>query len=233
MKKALVIIIGIMSIANMAYSQPPGAKVSKIKVVNISSYPLDVICERTENSIADTVCANLFCWDICYVPEISVSGIVAITAGALSNNFSGYYYVYGSTGTSVISYCFYDNNNMIDSACVIIMYGPNSPDDSVYATVNVGALVGIDAPTRENEIVDIYPNPASANATLEYSLARGSGSASIVVRNLLGAEIMDLQLKGATGKAIFPVNSMKNGVYFYSLVVDGQIQSTQKLVVNK
>ncbi|HIA12537.1 MAG TPA: T9SS type A sorting domain-containing protein [Flavobacteriales bacterium] len=232
MKNAIVILIGIMFVTSATYSQIPGAKVSHIDVFNISGYSLDVICQRTEVSVV-SASVNYFCWDQCFIPSVSTSGIVTIGPGALSQNFIGDYNPSGSTGTSLIAYCFYDNNNMIDSACVIIMYGPNSPDDSLYASVNVGALVGVeDGPARISEIVDIYPNPASSNATVEYSLATGgSGSAFIVVRNLLGATVMDMQLRGSTGKAIFPVNSMKSGVYFYSLVVDGQIQSTQKLVV--
>ena len=234
MKKVVVIILGILTFTNAVYSQLPGGKVSYIKVVNISAYQVDVSCERTENSIADTLCENVFCWGICYTPQVSVSTeIISIGAGATSNDFSGHYYLKGSTGTSVISYCFYISTDTLDSACVTIMYSPNSPDDSIYTTVNIGALVGIDGLARENEIIDIYPNPAITNATVEYSLARGSRSASIVVRNLLGAEIMDIQLKGSTGTAILPVHNMDNGVYFYSLVVDGQVRSAQKLVVKK
>ena len=234
MKKLIVLLLGIGSIAGIAYAQNPGDKKSHNEVVNVSNIPLNVICERTEKSIADSS-INYFCWDVCFIPSVSVSGIVVIQPGVTSQNHIGYYNAKGGTGVSTISYCFYDNDNPIDSACVIILYSPESPDDSVYATVNVGTLVGVDdyGSMRENRILDIYPNPANTNTTLAYSLENGSGSAKIVVRNVLGSEMMEVWLKGSTGKVIFPVSQMNSGIYFYSLVVDGQVQSTQKLIVKK
>ncbi|PCH96642.1 MAG: hypothetical protein COB85_03350 [Bacteroidetes bacterium] len=232
MKKTLALLMGIGTVVSIAFAQNPGDKKSHVLVTNVSNIALNVICERTENSLADSS-INYFCWDVCFIPSVSVSGVVEILPGTTSPNHIGYYNAGGGTGVSTISYCFYDNDNPIDSACVIILYTPESPDDSVYASVDVGLLVGLDeyGNVRQNKILDIYPNPAKTNATVSYSLENGSRSAHIVVRNLLGEEVMEVPLKGSTGKVIFPVSQLNSGLYFYSMVVNGQVESTQRLVV--
>ena len=82
-----------------------------------------------------------------------------------------------------------------------------------------------------NADVTIYPNPAREWITVEYSLDN-SNDAWFVLRNMLGATALKINLSGTKGKIKIPAVDFNPGVYFYSLIVDNVVASTNKLVID-
>lgn len=80
--------------------------------------------------------------------------------------------------------------------------------------------------------IEAYPNPANANATINYSLPSSFRSGKIAIRNMIGKTIKTISISGnSTGKQSFSTSELPNGVYFYSIIGDGKTLSTKKLVV--
>lgn len=76
------------------------------------------------------------------------------------------------------------------------------------------------------------PIPASTNTTISYSIPEKYTSARIIVKNTLGSVVKAMNVPtGKSGKVNMDVSNLNSGVYFYSIIADGQTLSTKKLVV--
>lgn len=92
--------------------------------------------------------------------------------------------------------------------------------------------------TKENLIKKIrfdkaYPNPATTNIQIEYSIPVETTSAKIIIRNLVGDVVIETPLKELQGKANISVADLESGVYFYSLLLNESTLTTRKLIINK
>ena len=115
---ALIIMIGLLPAfyGSQVQAQKGGTKVSHIGVVNLGSDSINVICLRLEDNIVDTS-QNYFCWDECFIPSVSLSGIVRIGPGDTVANFIGDYEYEGGDALndpSTITYRFYVAENPTD-----------------------------------------------------------------------------------------------------------------------
>lgn len=222
---------------NQVQAQKVFVKVSHINVVNIGLDSINVICQRIEGAIIDTS-ENYFCWDECFIPAVSTSGIVRIGPGDTVTNFIGDYKIKGGqalTDPSTISYRFYVLENPGDSASLTISYGPSNAEEANYGTVAIGALpLGVEdiLAKNKNAILNLYPNPAETFVAIDYTLKHGAKDGAVVLRNILGESVYTSGIFGAFGKTLVPVEQLNNGVYFCTIVVEGEVQQTKRLVVN-
>lgn len=110
-----------------------------------------------------------------------------------------------------------------------------------YKTPLIHMIIG-DASTRSlsEEIavassLNAYPNPATDNATISYSLNK-SGNVSIVITDLMGRVVMNMEEGNQNAGVNYTVSvntaNLANGTYFYTLNVNGEKQ-TKKFVVSK
>ncbi len=109
-----------------------------------------------------------------------------------------------------------------------------------YRTPLIRLLVSETAGVKD-DVADLtssfnaYPNPASNNATISYTLNK-SGNVRIVVTDIMGREVMNMnqgsQVAGGTYTVNMNTANLSNGTYFYTLSVNGERQ-TKKLVINK
>jgi hypothetical protein len=78
-----------------------------------------------------------------------------------------------------------------------------------------------------------YPNPAQEQVFIPYSLPAGSRQAKVVLRDITGREVSSYAVKQKQGN--LPVNVIKlpQGIYLYTLEVDGKPIATKKLAVMK
>lgn len=87
---------------------------------------------------------------------------------------------------------------------------------------------------EENSVVEAfsnaYPMPANSVVNIDYSFS-SSVNAMIAVYNMMGQEVMRSDVSGMSGKATLNVGDLTDGVYFYSLVVNGVVERSNKLVV--
>jgi len=103
-----------------------------------------------------------------------------------------------------------------------------------YEYHNLSHEVVIGVPTRFN-LSQNYPNPFNPNTVISYQLAVSS-FASLKIYDALGKEITTIvnQLQDAGYYEIdFNGSSFASGVYFYKLVVDGNIIDTKRMVLLK
>ncbi len=137
----------------------------------------------------------------------------------------------------------------------LIVFTPGLPASASYAwggrfymsdycdgkTPLIHMVVG-DASTRSlsEEIavatsLNAYPNPATDNATISYSLKK-AGNVSIVITDLMGRVVMNMEEGNQNAGVNYTVNvntaNLANGTYFYTLNVNGEKQ-TKKFVVSK
>ena len=83
------------------------------------------------------------------------------------------------------------------------------------------------------KVGNAYPNPAVTAANIDYQIADSKTSAKIVIHNLLGNKVMELPLEIGEMNVKISTDALDNGIYFYSLHIDGKRVATKKIVVKK
>jgi hypothetical protein len=79
-----------------------------------------------------------------------------------------------------------------------------------------------------------YPNPTSRVSVIAYSTEETSAQTSLVIHNLAGKQVkMFTGLRGGKGQLDVDTSDMEPGLYLYSLVVNGQVTLTKKMIVSK
>ena len=78
---------------------------------------------------------------------------------------------------------------------------------------------------------EAYPNPADLETKLNYSIAREITDAKIIIRSLLGLNVSETLIEQSTGTITIQTNELPSGIYFYSLLLNGDIVITRKLVI--
>lgn len=189
---------------------------------NISSSTKIVRVERIQNNLASGH-LNYFCWDECLSPNGNISGNDTIFAGATSTKFKAYLTPAGNMGTSTASYKFLDVNNPSDSIVqqFTFVISTSTSSDKTLAVRNV------------NELSVAYPNPAGTYTRIDYELSLSAKDAVIKIYNILGSEIRKIELANRQGTISIDTDSMTEGMYLYSLVVNGKTVSTKKFIVKK
>lgn len=190
--------------------------VTHLWVKNNSAHSLSVKAKKVEISLLANTNVT-FCWaGNCFPPTVFESPNGApIAAGAIDKEFSGHYAPSLQKGQTKVQWVFWDEADVANSVSVFVDY-------NTYPAGNE-ELSGA-------RITKAYPNPASSNVNISYTLSAGS-EGRIVVRNILGSEVRNEYVNAASGKVTFSVSDLSEGIYFYSLILNGQSTSTGKLIV--
>jgi len=104
--------------------------------------------------------------------------------------------------------------------------------------VSRGALSPVQANNLKAEsatwLGDNTPNPFNGSTNIEYSLPAGVTAASCQIYSLDGKLINAISLTPAAGKGQVRVGTgkMVSGMYIYSLIVNGKVADTKKMVVS-
>ncbi len=80
---------------------------------------------------------------------------------------------------------------------------------------------------------DPIPNPAGDFTTINYQVPADTQSAFIELYSITGALLKKLALDPSASSLMLNTSELQNGIYFYSLEVNGRIAKTNKLVVSK
>lgn len=191
--------------------------ISHVYATNVDNKDLEVKVRRIETHLPDET-LSYFCWAQCYLPATNVSPTaMTIVPGETNTFFSGDYEPSGVAGEATISYVFFDEGDLSNFSTINVTY--------------IASTVGIE----ENDLNEVYlsnayPNPASTTVSMDYDL-KDVNDAKLVVYNLLGGVVRDLQITDAIGKLKVNVTDLDDGIYFYSLLVKNETVRTQKLVV--
>jgi hypothetical protein len=90
-----------------------------------------------------------------------------------------------------------------------------------------------DKESCRNKLDQNFPNPCSATTTFTYTLVSG-GYVSIKVQDISGNEVLTLVSENQypdSYSVTFDVNSLSNGLYFYSLRIGDFLVEIKKFVV--
>jgi plastocyanin len=111
-----------------------------------------------------------------------------------------------------------------------------APGLGQYGSLNVVAATPtatLDARTAGIS-VNVYPNPSRGQVTVQFEQKQKlSADYKFRVSNIIGQEIRTIALKPELTSAGLPVDlsDLHAGVYFYSLLVDGKVTTTKRLVL--
>ncbi len=185
-------------------------------VTNTGSGTISVKVLRTQNDTAAGH-SSFFCWNTACFPATTNESpfFLNLNPGDIDTTLEAKLDPLGHAGQSVVTYCFYDMDNPSDSTCV---------------TFNFNATpVGIDE-IGSRALSVAYPNPADNYTVIGY--VAGSKNARLVVNNLLGATVKDINLAEKQSSYLLNTSDLRTGVYIYSLWLDGRMVASRKLVVN-
>jgi len=194
-----------------------------LDIKNNSANAITIVCQKTVISIPN----NLPSWagpSYCFAGNCySASSTLPSTAAILgagqefkwSNNdleaFSGYYVPAEVSGTSVVEYCFYDQNNPADASCVTVTYE-------------------ISNSTSVNEIgraSDFFPNPASDYTMINYTPKQNY---IFELVDVLGNKVKYIDLSYSGQESLY-VGELSKGIYFGSFIHNDKLVSIKKLIV--
>lgn len=162
---------------------------------------------------------NSFCWSNCYFPNVyyDTNGVYIRSGVTNKNSFFGEYNSMGNAGKTYVMYVFYNSTNPNDSVSYVVEY-------------YTGSGVGIKNIQPIKPEAKVFPNPAKDRITVDY-VVRSGVDASFQIKNLLGNVVYIQELSSSTGKLTVDISQLTNGVYFYTILVDGKAELTRKLVV--
>jgi len=87
--------------------------------------------------------------------------------------------------------------------------------------------------SKDITIHDVYPNPVSDWATIDYRIHNESLKAKVVIHNILGSPLSYHELPVFETKVKIQADELTSGVYFYTVYLDNVGVLTRKLVVRK
>ena len=162
---------------------------------------------------------NMICLDQCYAPGVTTTPVVAFAAGA-SKDFA-MHYMYSNTLEEVLG---------MEQIMTYYLHEEGGQDMFVINVAFKYSLDGIDDYSSAEVFSSAYPVPASDMVNFDYNFS-SDANAEIAIYNMMGQEVSRNEISGMSGKASINVSNLADGVYFYSLIVNGKNEKSNKLVV--
>jgi len=188
------------------------------EIINNGPNTLDVLCERYLENLTPNH-FSYFCWIVCYDTSTDISPTpITLGPGASTNTFEGWLVPSNLPGHDEVTYRYYDQSGNSDTLYLTFTYdfGPTG-------------IRNVQASKYSLNIVG--PNPASTNTTFSYTISGGKQGV-LLISNLLGSKVSEIRLNGKSNTQTVPVSELKSGIYMCSLIVDGSIVSSKKLIVS-
>lgn len=105
---------------------------------------------------------------------------------------------------------------------------------SAKSATGSGGISAIDVELSDAEAIVLnqnVPNPFAEQTTISYNIPKNVGTAQILFYDISGRQIksVDITKKGKGQLNVF-ANDLSNGIYSYTLIADGKIIETRKMV---
>ncbi len=235
--KGVFSIICLFAIATVSYSQSLQVVETKyshnvkigdeirtvIRLKNLSENAVHVLVRREEAQIGSSQ-KTYFCWDgDCEEKSVDRTYIShIIEPGQILESFSSVFETGLNETSSTIKYVFYNRDDPSDLVEVRLTY-------SVKEKISSGLLYK----SNDIQLSDIYPNPVTDIAYVDYHITNEDTEAEIVLHNLLGSLVAKFDLNPVERELKIDTNELKPGVYFYTLYVDKEGKVTKKMLVRR
>ncbi len=124
-----------------------------------------------------------------------------------------------------------------ESTVRYVVFSRSSPTLALDFAVNFTVT---EKPEKQNlysssfiNLHDVYPNPVTDYAFVEYKILNEQVKAKIIMHNLLGNAVGDYPLPYSENRVRIRVEDLSAGIYFYTLYLDNEGVMTRKLIVKK
>lgn len=201
-----------------------GEKVlTPITIKNLTDAPLNLVIRRVDQAIGSSQ-NSFFCLDgKCFDSEMDQLPVpYLIPAGETSLAFESVMETGLAEGISSVKYIIYDRNHPTEAVEVDLSY-----------TVAEKKEKNIIYDSDKLKLNDVYPNPVTEFAIIDYNIINNSVDAKIIIHNVLGSVMGEYQLPYLENKVTIKTEDFNPGVYFYTLYVDNDGVLTRKLIIRK
>lgn len=187
-------------------------------IVNTGTVPLEVSFDRVrdyhKNGWHDQLCDDLICFTPGDVTDWSRPSSPALTiAVGDSSILQPKVYPNGVDGCSIYTYSVEGQNH--------------TEIDNITITYTIGGVNCFLGEEELEETLDyiVYPNPV--NDILNVNMT--GNNTAIKIYDIVGKEVASMDL--VNGNNQLNIESLKSGVYFYSIMKNGELVETKKIVV--
>lgn len=193
---------------------------SYLSVTNISTGTVTVKAKEIPTSLISGAKVALCFAGSCFgqvTTTFTSPTSATLAASAENSSFTGEYHPLGHLGESTIIFEFFNVANIDDSAWVVVHFDATPAGIKQITYINA-------------EISNPYPNPASDFTSFNCSLPKNTGKAKLVISNILGSEIKEMNIE-KEGKITLNTRDIMEGVYLYSFIVDDNLILTKRLII--
>ena len=183
---------------------------------------LRLIGEKVENNVVEGT-MNYFCWGQCLAPTVYISDPYDLAAD--STEVFSMHYMYLNSMEEVLGQ---------EQSMTYYLYPGNDPDNKfVINIIFKYSNEGIEDNYLVEEFSGAYPVPAKDVVNFDYNFTSSANEAYVAIYSMTGQEVMRSEINALQGKVSLNVSDLADGVYFYSLIVNGQTKKSSKLVIKK
>jgi PKD repeat protein len=86
-------------------------------------------------------------------------------------------------------------------------------------------------PTTNNYQLSNYPNPFDQSTIIDYEIWQTFSKAELRITNVFGQEVYNQKLNRPMDKVQIDGSALHDGLYYYSLIVDGTVKLTKTMSV--
>jgi hypothetical protein len=188
-----------------------------IALINITENPITMNTLRTNIELPEGIKAYVCCLKNCYEEDVFyISGQIEPSQ---HDDYELHIYPDGHFGLSKFKLEFWTKEDQTDMFTLYVEI--NLPDVGVKENKNATASLLA------------YPNPASAhsNINISYTLADKNDGQRLVIKNILGATVMNIPLNPYDNNISIDASTLKPGAYFYAIENKNQISIAKKLII--
>ena len=164
-----------------------------------------------------------------YTPQILLPGNPVITDTLNWTKVSGLYVAEG--GEKYITIGNFKNDSstttqVVDTAGFGIIYYYIDDVSLIPCTDTNDAVIEYEDPFH----LKLFPNPNDGNMTASYTLKQND-KALFTIYDVMGKEMNDYKLNSSSDKLEIKDLHLKNGIYFYRVIVNDRVVKSDKIVI--
>ena len=199
-----------------------------VEPITVASWP-EVMCTNSDGlqiSVLNAVCYAVYIYAVDLSLVYRGSGYVTENPVTVCSSSAV------SPGVYIINISFYSRGEKISKSYTIAV---KSCSTSKSATEEEREAIEIEIPSYDTRLPYLgqnYPNPFTGETVIPYFLPEGSEKANLRIINTEGIVVQMVNIT-QTGESVITLaaHSLPPGVYFYSLLINGQTIDTKRMVV--
>jgi hypothetical protein len=191
-----------------------------LKIKNNTEKHLTLILRKVDTPIGSSQ-KSYFCPDNSCL-ERADDMVIRLEPGQTLSSFSVGLEAGLVEGSTDLKYMIYNKSNPAENLQIEFNFvvEPKPEKNTIYTSNSI-------------TIHDVYPNPVSNFATIDYQLHTDQYKSKIIVHNILGNALKEYELLASETRIKLIVDDLTAGIYFYTLYIDGEGVMTRKLIIKK